>query len=358
MFSYYTAKTRAYLNCKRIPYVETYDGLLLNGPIKEKTHKVMIPVLQGPEDEVLQDTTVINDVLEARYPERPIFPQPPELMFITRLVEFFIDEFWITTAMNTRWNDAVSKQFAIHEFGNVLGRSFGLEGEAAFEIGHKIADQMQSYLPMLGIDDESNREIVDAFFRKASHALNLAVGPQRFAFGRRPSLIDCILYTGYYAHQYRDAGQAQIVMKRELPNLCYFLDQIHAGQGVAIAGDLEMTEAFEQYLKVIGPTCASFAAATQHAVAERLSNVNVGEVCDGVLSPYEFELDGQKFSRGGSVFAAWKLQRVRDAYDRVGDDAREQLDQLVVNIGWAEVLADVPSFRLDRVDHQTTLESI
>ena len=338
--------------------METYDGLRLNGPIKEKTHKVMIPVVEGAGDEVLQDTTVIHDVLEARHTDRPMYPEQADLMFLTRLVEFFIDELWVTTAMNTRWNDAVSKQFAIFEFGNVLGRSFGLEGEAAFEVGHKVADQMQSYLPWLGIDDEAGREIADGFFRKASHALNKAVGHKRFAFGNRPSLVDCCLYTGYYAHQYRDAGQAQIVMKRELPNLCYFLDQMHAGQGLHIEGDLGITEDFKDYLKVIGPSSASFALATQKAAAAKFESLGVGDLCDGPLPPMEFELDGQQFRRGSSAFTAWKLQRVQDAFAALDEKQKEYITPLIREMEWAGVLASAPMYRLDRVDHQTVLKSI
>ena len=43
--------------------------------------------------------------LKAGHPERPAFPQDPVLMLVTRIVEFFIDELWVVTGMQTRWND-------------------------------------------------------------------------------------------------------------------------------------------------------------------------------------------------------------------------------------------------------------
>ena len=58
----------------------------------------VFPVLES-DGKLLQDSTVIIDVLEERHPERPAFPTDPVLMLVTRIVEFFIDEFWVATAM-------------------------------------------------------------------------------------------------------------------------------------------------------------------------------------------------------------------------------------------------------------------
>jgi len=188
MFSYYSAKTRAYLSYKRIPFVELYDGNDMRGRIREETNEVMIPVVETPEGEILQDTTVIIDTLEPRHPERPVFPNDPVMLLLTRIVEFTIDELWISTAMNTRWNDPVSKQFVISEFGRRIGGSMGLSGKDAMAIGERVAGQMQSYLPNLGVGDVAQRATATSFFESASIALNEVVGPTRFALGPRPSL--------------------------------------------------------------------------------------------------------------------------------------------------------------------------
>ena len=263
MFSYYSAKTRAVMSFKRIPFVEVYDPRELSGRIQEATSKRMIPVLVAPDGEILQDTTVIVDALEARFPDRPVFPADSAMMLLSRIAEFFIDELWITTAMNTRWNDPVSKAFAIGEFGRGIGEAHGLEGEAAMAIGQRVADQMQSYLPYLGIGTEDGQRIASQFFRTATLKLNNVVGKDRYALGSRPWLIDFVLFEGYYAHHYRDAGAAQQFLEQEAPQLCYYLDALHAGHCIAPEGEPGISDALVDYLSYVGPSAAAFGAALE-----------------------------------------------------------------------------------------------
>ncbi|NOX49917.1 MAG: glutathione S-transferase domain-containing protein, partial [Gammaproteobacteria bacterium] len=196
MFSYYSAKTRAYLCYRRIPFVEVYDAQALGGRVREQIGKLVIPVVETAEGEILQDTTVIIDTLEPRYIERPTFPDDEVLMLVTRIVEFIIDEFWITTAMHSRWNDPQSNLFAATEFGLGIGGSMGLVGDDALNMGLKVAARMQSYLPRLGIADEAGQKAASDYFESCSKVLNTAVDARQFLFGQRPSLIDFCVFTG------------------------------------------------------------------------------------------------------------------------------------------------------------------
>ena len=69
--SYFSGKARSYLNYKGIAYREgslnLYTLMVRN---KRKTGVVVMPVLRTPEDEWLQDTSVIIDRLEQRFPPR------------------------------------------------------------------------------------------------------------------------------------------------------------------------------------------------------------------------------------------------------------------------------------------------
>ncbi len=355
MFSYYSAKTRACLSYKRIPFVEQYQATDLSGRIRQTTNKVMIPVLETPEGEILQDTTVIIDALEARHPARPVFPEDPVLMLVTRLVEFTIDELWVTTAMNARWNDPVSKQFAISEFGRGIGGSMGLTGDKMMAIGERVAGQMQSYLPQLGIGDETGRATANSFFEDATVALNRVVGHTRFALGSRPSLLDFCLFTGYYAHQYRDLGAAQTYLKSTAPDLCYYLDTLHAGHCAPAAGELAMTPALMDYLKIIGPSSAGFASGIMAGAAALAGNAESGTVFEQRIAPFDFDLGGKPFTRGASTFGAWKLQRLFDVYDAMDAADKARARDLLGEIGWGELIVTLPPYRLERRNHLTHL---
>ena len=351
MFSYYSAKTRAYLSYKGIPFVERYDGNALNGPIRDHIGKVMIPVVKTPTGELLQDTTDIIDQLEARHPQRPVIAEDQLLRVLTRIVEFTMDELWICTAMHTRWNDPESKAFIIHEFGNRIGRSFGLEGEAAQKIGQNVAAQMQSYLPFLGIDSAAGQETAVAFFEEASKQLDAAVSPVQYALGPRVSMMDFCLFTGYYAHQYRDAGAAQRFLKNSTHNLSYYIDTLHSGSCAETEGKLSLSEAMLNYLSFIGPSSASFAEGIIRGTQSIVAKMSAGDVCEARIMPFAMELGGQDFSRGGSTFSAWKLQRVADEYAGLEQDDFAQ--EVLSRIGWLNLLSQPVDYRLTRRDYQT-----
>ncbi len=355
MFSYYSAKSRAYLSYKRLPFVERYHGPDLASRIAEVTHKVMIPVVETPEGEILQDTTVIIDELEARYPQRSVVPEDKVLLLITRIVEFIIDELWISTAMNTRWNDPVSKAFVIREFGNGIGRSFGLEGEKALGVGEQVAGRMQSFLPYLGVGSEAGQAAATAYFESASRHLESAISEQPYVFGQRPSLIDMCLFTGYFAHQYRDPGRAQNFLKGECPLLCYFLDTLHAGQCAPDEGDLVLSDSLRAYLAVLAPAGAAYASGVVAGTEQGAAGSERGVEFNHLIEPFDFDLAGHPFSRGGSSFSAWKLQRAMDVYRGLDDSDRERADVLVDEFGWLEVMNSKPGYRLDRQDHQIVL---
>ncbi|MDA1076292.1 MAG: glutathione S-transferase N-terminal domain-containing protein [Proteobacteria bacterium] len=355
LFSYYSAKTRAYLSYKRIPFVERYDGPELNGRIRHITHKVMVPVVEAPDGEILQDTTAIIDALEPSFLERPVFPTDPLAMLLCRIVEFVVDELWISTAMNTRWNDPVSKAFVITEFGNGIGGGFGLKGAQARAIGEKVADRMQSFLPYLGIADQAGRDAATHFFKTTSTQLNTLLGPGEFALGERPSFLDICLHTAYFAHQYRDLGDAQHFLKSETPRLCYFLDSMHAAHTLPDEGSCEVSEGLLSYLDLIAPAGAQFASGIEHGAAEACESADPLMPFGAILPPISLDLLGHAFTRGGSAFSAWKAQRVRDVFDSMSTENRARVLPVAQRLGWAEFLNSPPSYRLERRDFQIWL---
>ncbi|MDT8429771.1 MAG: glutathione S-transferase N-terminal domain-containing protein [Pseudomonadales bacterium] len=358
MFSYYSAKTRACLSYKRIPFVEQYQASELQGRIKEVIHKMMIPVVEMPDGELLQDTTQIIDELERRYPQRPVLPEDPVMLLVSRLVEFTMDELWISTAMNTRWHDPLSKAFIITEFGARIGDSAGLSADQGRAMGEQLAQRMQSYLPRLGVGSAQGQAVVDRFFRAASLSLDKLVGRTRFALGPRPSLIDFCLFTGYYGHQYRDPGVAQRFLKTEAPGLCYYLDNLHAAQCAPEGGELVITEALQDYLQLIGPPSAGFARGIQQGTAQLAAAASPGQLFEQPIADFSFELMGEPFSRAGSSFSAWKLQRVQEVFNTLNPAQQAQADALLADTGWPELLRTDPGYRLERKDYQIYLESV
>ncbi|MBD3647361.1 MAG: hypothetical protein HUJ31_07925 [Pseudomonadales bacterium] len=214
---------------------------------------------------------------------------------------------------------------------------------------------MQSYLTYLGVGSSEGQQTANRFFREASLRLNEVVSATQFALGERPSLIDFCLFTGYYAHQYRDLGEAQRFLKAETPNLCYYIDNLHIGSCLPETGELAISDPLREYLNYIGPASSGFAQGVQKGTMELASGTASGEVLEQGFAPFEFDLGDDRFERGGSTFSYWKLQRARDVYRTLGADQKATANEILDETGWNDVLDDEPGFRLDRVDHQIRL---
>ena len=120
-FSMYSGKLRSYLRKKAIPFRELNSSLRRYKTfIIPRTGVRYIPVLQTPQDEVLQDTTVIIDFLEQRFLQTSVYPQTPARKLASLLLELFGDEWMVIPAMHYRWSYPEQNQpFIYGEFGRM-----------------------------------------------------------------------------------------------------------------------------------------------------------------------------------------------------------------------------------------------
>ena len=145
--SYFTAKVRPALRYKRVPYLE-----LLASPrayrevIVPRTGLAFIPIVITDRDETWQDTSVILDNLEARFPDPPLYPSDPVLRVLAYLFELYADEFLVLPAMHYRWSFPASIAKARADFAAVNG-----DPAAA----SKFADRMSGSIGFLGVSPSS-----------------------------------------------------------------------------------------------------------------------------------------------------------------------------------------------------------
>lgn len=350
MFSLYTAKTRAYLQYKRLPYVEQMNHIDFGERIVPIIHKFMIPVVEDADGTILQDTTDIIDQLEERHPDRPIWPEDPVLVFLCRFIEFFTDEVATPLAMHYRWNYPESNSYITQEFTNWIGLSVGRE--AAPEMGKKMAGQMQQYLPRLGVADEEGQALTVHLFESVARALDDHLEGSRFVFGDRPCHADMSLYLCFYAHEYRDFGPAQKFLKNNAHHLSYYLDTLHAGAGCSSEGHLEPTGSLIEFLKSIGPITGDYALEALRIGDRLVPDLKEGEPADRKGDVVTVTIDGKPFTRGCSLYSSWKAVRVLDAYNALLDEDRARADQILEQIGAVNLVKAKPSWKLIKSDYQ------
>ena len=114
--SYYAAKIRACLAYKRIPFEEQQATRRVYAEqILPRVGWPVVPVLITPQDETVQDTSEMCDLIEARHAEPPLLPRDAAARVLSTLLEFLGDEWLKLPAMHYRWN--YNYDFAVAEFG-------------------------------------------------------------------------------------------------------------------------------------------------------------------------------------------------------------------------------------------------
>jgi len=199
-FSLYSGKARSYLRKKGVPYEEiTVTVSDYKNFIIPRTGVRFIPVVQTPEDDVFQDTTIIIDELEKRFPNHSVYPSTPKQKLAALLLELYGDEWLVIPAMHYRWNK--NEQWALLEFGKLSKPDGSIEEQ--LQLGEKVAAPFQGSLPFLGITDATEGAIENSYEALLAD-LDVHFARYDYLLGTRPCVGDFGLIGPLYAHLFRE----------------------------------------------------------------------------------------------------------------------------------------------------------
>lgn len=325
--SYYTAKVRGYLAYKRIPYHETYSFEAALNVIAARTKKFMLPTVVTPDDITLQDSTDIIDFLEQNHPSRPAYPNDPTLMMLCRLFEVFADECLVFPGLHYRWGFPDTHEWALREFAVNGGR--GMKLDDARKITDGFAGKINSYLPMLGLDQEEIQSATVESFTQLIRVLEEHFSKEFFLLGDAPCLADFALLGPFWGHLYRDPSPALTQMKAEAPNLCIWIENLHSGFGIKQSSNWKVTDTFIAVLEELGHTYADLINDTHKDLVNFLAQKESGSKAPTAGNTVETRLRGEPLKRQSSVYNGWKIDRWINAYRAIPLADRELADQLL-----------------------------
>ncbi len=311
LVSPYSAKVRAYLRFKQLAFVDSPPpAWQLSGRIRKAVGKAIMPTIERPDGRWMQDSSEIIDALEAEFPARPITPPGPRQRVVNLLLELHGDEWLTTAAMHYRWNTPENAAFALDEFGRC---GFpGFPGFLARRLVGPVAKKMQSYLPVLGID-ERTRGGVEAFTEELLGRLDAHLAIHPFLLGTRPALADFALFATPWAHLFRDPGTTRLF--DELPHVRRWFSRLNEPSGEL--GDFLPDDAIPETLEPILRTLL----AEQGAYVSRLIEA-IDRWCDEhpeaerlprSLGPTPFVVGGATGERRLITEGLWMVQRPLDA---------------------------------------------
>lgn len=333
--SLYTGKVRAYLRYRNVPFVEESGS----PEIFERVGFRMIPVLHTPDDELIQDTTVIIDHLEARFAEdgfgaSSVYPTGPAQRLVALLFEVYGDEWLVIPAMHYRW--AYNLDFILEAFGKTVVPEASAEEQRA--VGEKISAPFRGSLPILGIE-EGTIAGIESDYEKLLLNLNEHFASHQYLLGSRPSIGDYGLLGPLYAHNYRDPWSGD-QMRRLAPNVARWIGSMNtpAPNSGSFIPDDEIPETLLPLLEGIFAEAMPALMATIDANAAWIdANPDAEELPRGV-GEHEFVIGGMRGKRMMRSYSQWMLQRPLDDYQSLEGEDLERVDRLLERVGGKKCL--------------------
>lgn len=354
--SYFTGKVLCYLRHKGVPFVhQPVNFYTLTVTIRRETGEVVMPAVQTPEGKWLQDSSVIIDDMEARFPERTVNPSSPVQRFVSYLFEAWGDEWWIPIAMHTRWTYPENYAAFEGEAGKaLLPRLPAFMQRAAVA---RFAGTLRSYLPGVGVRPEQYA-LMDKWTDAMLDLLEAHFAQHDFLLGGRPSLGDYGLVGTMYGHLGRDPWPARELIAPR-PHLRAWIDRLaDPAQPMRPLGNWLPDDAIAPtLLPIVQQLFAEFTTMLS-AIKDQLSALpderkwasrlprQLGEIA--IPTAYG------PFRRKALPYSLWMGQRVLDTYRALDETGRSAVsDWAAENGGSAFLQLDIP--RLDRVGLRVAL---
>lgn len=350
-YSYYSAKVRACLQYKRLPYVEqpsNFDAVF--NRVLPATGEAKFPVVFCADGAVLHDSCDIVEALERRHPERPLTPDNSLLTLVSVLLETLADEFFVAPFIYYRWVPEDTREWALDMFRIIL--TSGIENmeerEKADAVSGLVAGGIQERVHKIGQDRELVQQESQRVTRAICDALERHLTHQPFLLGERPCLADVALMNGFFGHLYMDPCEAAVYIRRHCTRLSIWLMRMHAAAGEADTGALYLPAQIDELLQVLAKPFGPAALAILEAVDRGLQNQSADEDLPSSLGRVESKLNDTPLSFAAAPYVAWKLQRLRDAYRNMALEQRAEADALLKHCGFLEVCQRDVNWRLQK----------
>ena len=360
--SLYTAKARSYLRKQGLPLEERAPGdRRFTTEIIPVTGRWIVPVMQTPAGEIVQDgTDIIDHVEQAGLATRSAYPADPVARVIALIFELFGGEGLLRPAMHYRWNfDADNLPFLERDFVNALFP--GADAETRAGVFARSSGLMRKAAAGFGVTPESFAAVeasyLDFLARLDAH---FAVHP--YLLGTDPSLGDYGLIAPLHAHLSRDPHPS-LLMKRHALHVWRWVERM-------TTRDDDAAEFLAQPAPAVpalaSPTLAALLAFIAgdylpevEAMAAWLNTWLAEQPADRLAGPMDRTVGRMTFPWRGleltvmvMPYRIWLLQRVQDAADALSPSDRQALDALLAPAGLAPLLTARVTRRVERRDQR------
>lgn len=207
--SYYSGKVEMYMRYKEIPFerVELTARRVVD-VLYKNTGIMKVPAVETADGRWLKDSTPMIDWFEREYPQSEVVPREPFLLFLSKLMEDYADEWLWRPAMYYRW------KYDHKPLGLRLGKEiFDVKSlPLPLSVRSRIAAARQTtlFLKKDGVTKETEQHI-EGTYLKNLESLNLRLKDSPYLLGDRPTLVDFGFMGPMFRHFSLDPTPARIM---------------------------------------------------------------------------------------------------------------------------------------------------
>ena len=357
--SLYTAKARSYLRKQGLPLEQRVPGDPRFGTeIIPAIGRWIVPVMQAPDGQIVQDGMDIIDHVEAAgLAVRSAYPADPVAKTISLIFEMFGGEGLLRPAMHYRWNfDTDNLAFLQRDFVSALQP--GASAERCAAVFANSSGRMRKAAVTFGVTPDTFAA-VEASYHDFLARLDAHLSLYPFLLGNSPSIGDYGLIAPLHAHLSRDPHPSKLMKDR----------------AVAVWRWVErMTEPDDdagEFLGVAPPAVDALASPTLARLLAFVAEDYLGEVAAMVAfinawlgQQTDLDLADKPIERGvGRMDFNWRghdiqvgvmpyrlvlLQRIQDAAAALGPPDRDRLSALLAPAGLEPLLSLTTTRRVQR----------
>lgn len=362
--SLYTAKVRAYMRRNQIPFEEVKSGSeRFMTVVRKAVGRWIIPVIETPEGEFVQDGSNILDYFEAHgYSRQSIFPEDPRLKVIAHLFELFGGEGLLRPAMHYRWNfDETNLAFIKSTFRDLLPDDAPPEAaDSGFEDARK---RMKFAAAFFGVTPEVHKTI-EASYDEFLALFDAHLSDRPYLLGGYPTAGDYGLFNPLYAHLGRDPKPLHL-MQLTAPRVFRWTERMNTAETfvdepVAKAGNklvkfAGLPDTLKALMRYIGEEyLPEIAAHVDFANRWLEHNPNPAETHnprDRSIGMATFSWRGHKISTAVMPYRFYLLQRLQDTYNHLDGEQQSEVRDLFAETGLESLIDLHTSRRVARENH-------
>lgn len=189
----YSVKVRSWFRYKGIAHRWEPPSPDNQREIQQRMKSPMAPLIITPEGEILQDSTLILEMLEVRHPKLATLPDDEGLRFVSTLLEDYGDKWGNKWLSHLRWTRPEDQQDTALRLSQAFARD-GLPSDRGMQI---IWEKMGPRRVFVGSNEQTAEQIEDSY-RQALQLLEAHLAQHTFLLGERPCFGDFGLWGQLY----------------------------------------------------------------------------------------------------------------------------------------------------------------